>query len=114
MKAISLWQPWATLCVIGAKQFETRHWDTKFRGRILIHAAKTKDEAEYFHDPAFRAALNAADYNNFYDLPFGAIIGAVDIVDMIRTENALSRSLISFREELFGNYEPGRWAWQLA
>lgn len=29
MKAISLWQPFASLIVLGFKTFETRSWDTK-------------------------------------------------------------------------------------
>lgn len=42
MKALSLWQPWATLIANGAKQIETRSWSTSYRGPILIHAAKRK------------------------------------------------------------------------
>ena len=26
MKAISLWQPWASLIAAGVKPYETRHW----------------------------------------------------------------------------------------
>jgi hypothetical protein len=26
MKAITLWQPWASLIAIGAKKYETRSW----------------------------------------------------------------------------------------
>lgn len=40
LKAVSLWQPWATLIRAGAKTIETRSWATKHRGRIAIHAAK--------------------------------------------------------------------------
>lgn len=40
MKGLSLWQPWASLCGIGAKEYETRSWPTRYRGRIAIHAAK--------------------------------------------------------------------------
>jgi len=40
MKAISLWQPWASLVACGAKRFETRSWPTRYRGPLLIHAAK--------------------------------------------------------------------------
>jgi activating signal cointegrator 1 len=40
MKALSLWKPWASLIVIGAKRFATRHWETSYRGPLLIHAAK--------------------------------------------------------------------------
>lgn len=40
-KAISLWQPWASLIAYGVKTIETRSWSTSYRGPIAIHAAKT-------------------------------------------------------------------------
>jgi activating signal cointegrator 1 len=40
IKAITLWQPWATLMAIGVKRFETRSWGTGYKGPIAIHAAK--------------------------------------------------------------------------
>lgn len=40
MKALSLWQPWASLWACGAKKYETRSWATKYRGPIAIHAGK--------------------------------------------------------------------------
>lgn len=40
LRAITLHQPWATLVALGVKTIETRSWPTKYRGRILIHAAK--------------------------------------------------------------------------
>lgn len=40
MKAISLWQPWASLVAVGAKKIETRSWATKYRGSLAIHATK--------------------------------------------------------------------------
>lgn len=40
MKAISLWQPWATLISTGDKTWETRSWATTYRGPLAIHAAK--------------------------------------------------------------------------
>lgn len=33
MKAISLWQPWASLMAVGAKRYETRSWGTLYRAR---------------------------------------------------------------------------------
>ncbi|MFO0928182.1 MAG: ASCH domain-containing protein [Gemmataceae bacterium] len=42
--ALSLKQPWAALLVHGLKRVEVRRWDTRFRGRLLIHAARQPDE----------------------------------------------------------------------
>lgn len=47
MKAISLWQPWASLIACGAKPFETRSWapPRDLIGQpIAIHAAKKVDK----------------------------------------------------------------------
>ena len=40
MKAVSLWQPWASLIVHGIKGVETRGYPTNVRGRVAIHATK--------------------------------------------------------------------------
>lgn len=56
MKAISLWQPWATLWVLQIKRNETRSWAFPhwYTGSVAIHAAKKKiniyadlDDAEW-------------------------------------------------------------------
>lgn len=40
MKAITIWQPWASLIMAGAKPFEWRNWPAPrwSLGRIVIHA----------------------------------------------------------------------------
>lgn len=40
MKAISLWQPWASLIREGKKTIETRRWYTHFRGDLVICSTK--------------------------------------------------------------------------
>jgi activating signal cointegrator 1 len=47
VKAISLWQPWASLIACGMKPYETRHWSPprELIGQtIAIHAAKKRDK----------------------------------------------------------------------
>lgn len=39
MKALTIWQPWASLVACGVKKYETRSWSTKYRGPIAIHSA---------------------------------------------------------------------------
>jgi activating signal cointegrator 1 len=94
MRAISLWQPWATFMINGHKQIETRHWSINHRGSLLIHAAKNQSEC----DQHFRKTL-----------PFGAILGKVDVIDCVPTEELIKR--ISQKEAELGNYEPGRFGW---
>ena len=43
MKCLSLKQPFADLLALGEKTVELRKWNTKFRGKFLIHASKNMD-----------------------------------------------------------------------
>ena len=109
MKCISLWQPWATLVVLGAKKIETRHWYTPVRGRVAIHAAKrwTRDERDIAECRLFREHLRAWDR----PLPLGAIVGTVSLETCVRIT---ADNTPDTPERHFGNYEPGRYAWFLS
>lgn len=128
MKTISLWQPWATLIVIGAKRIETRDWSTGYRGPLAIHAAKqfAQDERETCTMEPFRSALIAGGICKLRDLPLGAVIGTVTLVDCIKIpegtpcegkllgEGKLVRGvkLPPDGDECdFGNFTAGRYAW---
>ena len=56
MKALTIYQPWASLIMLGAKPFEFRHWDYRTRERalegqrIVIHASARAIKAEEIHD----------------------------------------------------------------
>lgn len=71
MKALSLKQPWAELILRGKKKIEIRKWNTKFRGRFLIHASKNPDE-------------KAMKKFGFKNLPCGFIIGQAELVNVKR------------------------------
>lgn len=76
MKCLTVWQPWAELIVMGAKDVENRSWTTRHRGPVLIHAA---------------ARMNVSDLDDLArchgielgrsTLKLGVILGAVDLVD---------------------------------
>ena len=108
-KVLSLWQPWAQLIVLGEKRIETRSWYFSHRGPLLIHAAKrfTKDEYMICLSDPFRVALARHRFNQ-NNLPLGAIVGKVNVVDCRPTYDAYFETL-EFEEEMFGNYEPGRY-----
>ena len=112
MKTISLWQPWATLVAIGAKQFETRSWSTKYRGLLAIHAAKKLEilQKEYCLQEPFYSALQAKGFT-VGNMPLGGIVAVVKIVDIVRTESVVHS--LSKQEIAFGNYASGRYAWRL-
>ena len=98
MKAISLWQPWASAMALGMKKIETRHWPTCYRGPLLIHAAKkiiqwpSIDIQSLFDGIAFQPS----------DLPRGVLLCRVDLVDckMIFLHNRPEGI-----ERILGNYD---------
>lgn len=119
MKVLSILQPWASLIVMGPKRIETRSWATKYRGPLLIHAStgKKREGRELLEDPRW---CNPCD-EGFYDLPFGAIIGQVNLVDVIPTSHIIfnmgrekAAGIAAPYEEAFGDYSPGRYGWLLS
>jgi hypothetical protein len=128
MRCLSLWQPWASLLVHGAKCVETRSWPISHRGPLLIHAAKkwTGELASICKREPFRSVLESLALGADVDcgLPLGVIVGRVDVVECYPTEVVAGDDLnaiptpyvqgemlfISEREHAFGDYSPGRFA----
>jgi hypothetical protein len=121
MKALTLWQPWASTVALGEKAIETRCWTTKYRGELAIHSA-AKLPPQWLgasrHNDEFRNEL--ADILNcrrdhvessVKALPFGSVLCIVRLVGIQETPDV--RDTISERERIFGNYEDGRYAWFL-
>lgn len=100
MKVITIRQPWATLIAIGEKEFETRSWQTKYRGTIAIHAGKQIDKAALDYVTIMTALLRHG-IKSHKELPEEKAV----------TENGL---LIDGDEYWCGDYTEGRFAWQLA
>jgi hypothetical protein len=80
MKALSIRQPWAWLIVNGFKDVENRTWPTKFRGRICVQAGQKVVSQDF---PAQLAHLQSIGIDLPIDLPRGAIVGEVTILDCI-------------------------------
>lgn len=117
MKALSLTQPWASLVAIGAKRVETRSWSTTHRGTLAIHAAKgfpgwAKDACL---DNTFAASLMAGGITLVSQLPLGAIVAVVDVLNVAPTDHLNAELWAPFGspEHRFGDYSPGRYAWLL-
>jgi len=72
MKALTIRQPWADLILAGVKTREYRSWRVGYRGALLIHASKRKEQ---FADVP-RSALR------------GGFVGVVDLVNILLTEDA--------------------------
>lgn len=76
MKALTIQQPWAWAIAEGIKQVENRVWSTSHRGELAIHAGKKWDEAG-------REFLERLGHSVPDDLPRGAIVAVVDLVDVV-------------------------------
>lgn len=125
MKALTLWQPWASFLVVPLpqphrpKKHETRGRNIKYRGPVAIHAAKREPawvRKAFLESFNCRAALEkfltvnrSGDFyleNVFDALPRGEIVGGVNIVDSYPTEEMQA---IGF-DWLLGDFSPGRHA----
>jgi len=114
MKAITLWQPWASLLAKGPKKHETRSWKTSYRGWVAIHAALKFDRIVTDACQMFERELAEIGYPKPWDVPLGAVVGVGNLSDMIYCGETLrSASLIPDLHEVlpYGDYSPGRFAW---
>jgi activating signal cointegrator 1 len=113
MKCISLIQPWATLLLSGAKRYETRSWKTHYRGPLAIHASGRFPIAArgLCNKEPFKSALLAAGFRCGTELPIGKLLGTVVLADCLRVEDVAP--MLAHPELSFGDYSPGRWAWEL-
>lgn len=142
MKVLTIKQPFASLIMHGFKKIETRGWipknpkiieQIKEEG-LLIHAGAGKGKHEI---ELFNGWKNSHLYNSnfrgvaFNDLPFGAIIGKVNVVEMysidsilealscndgsdVLTDNNGITLELSKKEFAFGDYSPNRFGWLLS
>jgi len=132
MKAITIYQPYASLIAVGAKRYETRSWATNYRGPIATHAGKRPwTESPFNFINAVRGYLHD-DSGMIAPIPYGAVVATADLVDcwgiiyvhppfadktrrvlLINKDRHLVGN-ISNDEFLFGDWTPGRYAWELA
>ena len=131
MKALSLYQPWATLIALGAKKIETRSWKTHYRGPLAIHATKKFPDdavAQCFMEP-FRSILTKHGYIDQKRLWFqdvmGCIVATCNLVSIESVDAIADAGPGVYRcgvkltwpipepERSFGNYSRGRYMWLL-
>lgn len=87
MKALTIWQPWASLIAGGVKQYETRSWATKYRGPIAIHAAvKDPNKLPLMGKGALerivREEIAAGRCPTWCSMPLGAVIATAELVNV--------------------------------
>lgn len=122
MKALSLCQPFASLLAHGIKTWETRGWKPGDKNLyilretgFLIHASESRKYAHLMGQAPFSKHLSRLGA-----LPYGAIIGWAKIGSIMRVEQWRQENLwpgmpkaLWPDEYFFGDYNPGRWAWQI-
>ena len=86
LKALTIRAPWAWAIAEGWKRVENRSWATRFRGRIAIHAAVSKES-----DADAAATFAALGLEPPTEFVRGAIIGTVELVDILPLDEFLRR-----------------------
>jgi hypothetical protein len=132
-KTITIWQPWATLIALLEKGNETRGWPTKHRGPLAIHAAKKIDYEACEREP-IKSVLAKHGYTA-ENLPTGVIVAKCNLVECWKVARPTwpygakpveltasdgkrtkiwSGNVEGNIEYHLGNYDDGRFAWELA
>lgn len=144
MKALTIWQPWASLIACGVKQYETRSWPTKYRGPIAIHTATKNISASVSVDRVGKIVVEMMNIHRcppWEKMPRGQIIATAELVNVwhivynvkMDVEEAREYPIIgermaedkhetvsydyfvpSKKEAALGDWTPGRYAWKLA
>lgn len=132
MKVLSLSQPWAS-CLFtqhpyeikprALKGWETRGWKPSEKNLaiirkegLLIHASETWNK--FLKELIKQAPFS--QYMRFMNpMPFGAIIGKVKVGRILTTESWREEfdprnNMDALHEKQFGDYTPGRFAWEFA
>ena len=107
LKAITLYQPHATLVVLGEKRIETRPRKWGFVGQVAIHASLSHKWMHLCETEPFKSALSRHGLTSG-DLDFGYVLGEVYKTGCFPTE---TMGGISSLERDFGDYSPGRFAY---
>lgn len=84
LPCLSILQPYAWLIVNGHKDIENREWQTRFRGRILIHAGNRYSRRD--HDEYAEEFLEDFDIKlpAFDEMQLGGIVGSATVTDCVR------------------------------
>lgn len=115
MKALTIWQPYASLLITDIKKYETRKWATKYRGPIAIHASKKpiKQVARIVPEEVQRAINAIVQQNKGKGIafPLGEIVGTADLVECHKIDQTFIDAL-SEDEKTMGDFTIGRYAWE--
>ncbi len=108
MKALTLWQPWASWVFEAGKDVENREWSTGYRGPLAIHAGQGLDRFLAWRPSSWPSALQRLIETGRIDprqirsrfWPRGVVLGTVDLIDCVRDHPSAWAV-------------PGQWHWVL-
>lgn len=117
MRALTIWQPWASFLALGYKRIETRSWrQLVMPGEVIaIHAAK-RPEPDRLYGPEYKA--RQAVQNSYgweagaKAFPLGAVV-ALCTFDRIVGVAAPDIAALSRRELALGDFSEGRYGWRV-
>lgn len=110
IKAITMYEPWASLLAIGAKKIETRSWFTNYRGNLLIHAGKGKPGKAFDQKLLIKYLFDKHGVE--VKTNPGYIVASCSLMDCVKMTPEFIKQQTEL-ELLVGNWEPGRYAWIL-
>jgi hypothetical protein len=113
--AISLWQPWASAWISPLKHHETRSWETLRRGPLVVHASKARTALRFIEGPLERSLVDHFGPNWRTEIPFGALIGTVELIDCERIGETFVSSgatPVDDADHAAGDWTEGRFAWR--
>lgn len=121
MKLITLHQPWASLIALGIKEYETRNWNTPYRGEILIHAAKktiTQPSLDWFKNnfsyvPGEAIAKIQQQPNYGCVVAHGYLADCLQMTSADPQEGQICIYKPSLLEQALGCWDEGRYALRL-
>jgi hypothetical protein len=118
MKAISIWQPYASLIIHGHKVVETRGWAApkSIIGQTIAIASTAnikREQRDAYNDEEFQYFYKDTGLPDLENLPCGYALGTAMIVgcDLI-TESLVED--VSLEELSYGWWDYGRYAWHLS
>ena len=113
MKALTVYQPWASLECLGLKGTETRGWATSYRGELAIHAGKKWTAELAIIAIELHAWLVAHGSVGLpYNPPRGVILAVATLADCVQvTED--NQTMFSEFDRVAGDCRVGRWIWIL-
>ena len=115
MKAITLYQPYATLIACGAKRHETRSWRAPgwlIGQRLAIHAGKTLEPLHPASDhDLIEILIRFCGPEWPFNLPRGAVVATAILDGCYPAEPLASSGAVTFEDLVCGDWSRGRWAW---